>query len=266
MSRFFNCFLLISLLLLSTGPVTASAADGEASGSATAETAVSAPSGQALEKRSGLDIRKEAVELFMDNRPVEAIPLLQQALRLDPADPDLYMYLAVSYEQIGNHEAALKTYGEALARVEEKKASFYYNMGNTYGKLGRYDQALESYDRAVSLEPDLSEAYLNRANLRVRNSEYGEAIADYRLYLSLDPDTGQRENIEKMISLLSGKIVAAEKTRLEEERRREEEERRQQELLEQVLNSLEASGEETKNISAGTGEVKEYDQGFDIVD
>lgn len=241
MNRVFTIFLLFSVFLLLFGQFHAEAEDGP-------------------------DIRKQAVELFMINKPVEAIPLLNNALQQHPDDPDLYMYLATSYEQIENYEAALRTCQDALSQVQGKKAVFHYNMGNIYQKMEEYDKAVESYGRAVALDPDLESAYLNRANVLVRNFRYDEALADYRLYLSLDPNTAQKDNIEKMISLLSEKIVTAEKARLEEERRRREEERRRQELLEQVLSSLEESGEETKNISAGTGEVKEYDQGFDIID
>lgn len=241
MSRVFTFFLLLSVFLLFFGQFHAEAADGP-------------------------DIRKQAVELFMDNKPVEAIPLLKNALQQYPDDPDLYMYLATSYEQMENYEAALQTCRDALSKVQGKKASFHYNMGNIYQKMKEYEKAVESYDRTIALDPNFESAYLNRANVLVRNLKYDDALADYRLYLSLDPKTAQKENIEKMISLLSEKIVTAEKARLEEEKRRREEEQRRQELLKQVLNSLEESGEETKNISAGTGEVKEYDQNFDIID
>jgi len=214
----------------------------------------------------GPDLRKQGIDLFMDNKPVEAVPFLENALQQNPADTDLYMYLASCYEQLGNYEAALQTYRDALENTKTRKADFYYNMGNTLQQLGRYQDALESYGDAIERDRNLARAYLNRANVFVREFDFSRALADYRVYLSLNPNSPQRENIEKMISLLSEKIVAAEKARLEEERRRQEEERRRQELLEQVLNSLEESGEETRNISAGTGEVKEYDQDFDIID
>jgi len=213
-----------------------------------------------------LDLKEQAIELFMDNKPAEALPLFENALRQSPGDGELYMYLATCYEQMGNIEASIRTYEQGLKHAGSKEAFFYYNLGNNYNRLQNYEQSLNMYNQALRRNNQLGQAYLNRANVFVRQGEYSQAIADYRVYLTLEPDSSQRENIEKMISLLNNKIVLAERQRQEEERRRREEELRQQELLEQVLSSLEESGEETKNLSAGTGEVKEYSQDFDIVD
>jgi len=225
---------------------------------------------QAQTAKSGeaarVDLKEQALELFMDNKPAEALPLFENALRQSPDDGELYMYLATCYEQMGNIEASIRTYEQGLKHAGGKEAIFYFNLGNNYNRLQNYEQSLNMYNQAVRRNNQLGRAYLNRANVFVRQGEYSQAIADYRVYLTLEPDSSQRENIEKMISLLNNKIVLAERQRQEEERRRREEELRQQELLEQVLNSLEESGEETKNLSAGTGEVKEYSQDFDIVD
>lgn len=213
-----------------------------------------------------VDLKEQALNLFMDNKPAEALPLFENALRQSPEEGELYMYLATCYEQMGNIEASIRTYEQGLKHAGSQEAVFYYNLGNNYNRLENYEQSLKMYNQAVRRNNQLARAYLNRANVLVRQAEYTQAIADYRVYLTLEPDSSQRENIEKMISLLNNKIVLAERQRQEEERRRREEEQRQQELLEQVLNSLEESGEETKNLSAGTGEVKEYSQDFDIVD
>ena len=215
---------------------------------------------------SRVDLKEQALELFMDNKPAEALPIFETALRQYPDDAELYMYLATCYEQLGNIEASIRTYEQGLQYAGSKEAVFYYNMGNDYNRLDNFEQSLNMYTEALKKNQQLAPAYLNRANVYVRQAEYSQAVADYRVYLSMRPDSPQRENIEQMIDLLNNKIVLAERERQEEERRRLEEERRQQELLEQVLSSLEESGEETQNISAGTGEVKEYTEEFDIVD
>lgn len=244
---FINLFIIIHVLLW-TGPSVY--ADAEAAGSE------EAPAGP----------KEQGIEFFMNDQPEEAAPLLQTALRQEPESGKLYMYLAVCYEQMDDFEAALQIYEDGLPYADDNKALFYYNMGVNYQRLEQYDRAEEMYKQALQQDKDIANAYLNRANLYVREGQFNDAVADYRVYLSLKPDSNQRENIERMIDLLNDKVVTAERRRLEEERKREEEEQRQQELLDQVLGSLEQSGEETKNLSAGTGEVKEYEQEFDIVD
>ncbi|MFW5710328.1 MAG: tetratricopeptide repeat protein [Spirochaetota bacterium] len=245
---FFINLIIMMHVLLWTGP----SAGAEA-------TAVGSEDAQSSAKQQG-------IEFFMDNQPEQAAPLLQTALRQEPRNDKLYMYLAVCYEQMGDFEAAQQIYQDGLPYAGSSKARFYYNMGVNYQRLEEYDRAAEMYQQALELNKDMANAYLNRANLYVRKGQFNDAVADYQVFLSLRPNSSQRENIEQMIDLLNKKVVDAERQRLEEERKREEEERRQQELLEQVLGSLEQSGEETKNLSAGTGEVKEYEQEFDIVD
>lgn len=244
---FINLFIMM-LFLLYTGP--SAAAEAAAVGSE------NAPAGA----------KERGIEFFMNNQPEQAAPLLQTALRQEPQNSKLYMYLAVCYEQMGDFQAAQQMYQDGLPFAGSNKALFYYNMGVNYQRLEEYDRAEEMYQQALQLNNDMANAYLNRANLYVRTGQFNDAVADYRVFLSLRPNSSQRGNIEQMIALLNKKVVEAERQRLEEERQRKEEERRQQELLEQVLGSLEQSGEETKNLSAGTGEVKEYEQEFDIVE
>ncbi len=211
------------------------------------------------------DVVEEATDAFMANKPKEAIPLLQTALEQEPKNEKLYMYLGIAHEQLEEWDAAVEAYQEGLS-VGNDRATFYFNIGNNYVRLGEHEKAIEAYSSAIEAGDGMPAAYLNRANLRVRTESYQKAVADYRVYLSLEPDTPQKQNIEKMIDLLSEKLRITEKKRREEERRKKEEEQRQKELLDQVLNSLEESSGETKNLQAGTGEVKEYEEDFDIVE
>ena len=54
--------------------------------------------------------------------------------------------------------------------------------------------------------------------------------------------------------------------RREAERRRQEEEERQKALLDSVLNSLQDSSEETRNMSGGSEDIQELEEDIDIVE
>lgn len=211
------------------------------------------------------DVVEEAAELFMEDKPSEAVPLLRRAVQEQPENADLYLYLGIAHEQMEEWPQAVEAYERGLA-VGDKRSTFLFNIGNNYSRMGEQAKAVEAYTKAIEEDEDAAEAYLNRANVRVKGGEYPSALEDYRTYLSLEPNARQKENIQRMISLLSEKMRVAEERRKEEERERREREKRQQELLDDVLNSLERSSSETTNLSAGTGEVKEYEEDFDIVD
>jgi tetratricopeptide (TPR) repeat protein len=200
-----------------------------------------------------------------------------------------YLYLALSYEQLAMYERAITT----LQRAEEipgvDRGAVRFNIGNNYLHLGDGDRAYAAYTAAIEADPVGVDAYLNRANLNVSREQYQEAIADYNSVLGLDPEHPQRRRIEQMIALLQEHIEQAriraeeearrkaeeERRRQEEEaRRRAEEERRRQEaearrkaLLNNVLDSIKTSAEETENLSAGNEEIDTYeDDEFDIAD
>lgn len=167
----FNCFLCAVLLMMASGMY----ADGYA----------------------------DAVELFRTNRPLEAIPLFQDALSKGTASPDIYNYLGLAYYQTGQMQKSFETYQIGLLMPDTDKRLLYYNAGNIAFALGYYDRADELYTYALSKDPYFAAATLNRANARMKSMQYEWAVDDYRTYLELAPETEQRENIEKLIALLT---------------------------------------------------------------
>ncbi len=109
-----------------------------------------------------------------------------------------------------------------------------------------------------------SSALLNRANMELNQASFLLALDDYTQYLVMEPESPQRETIEELIGLLGARLtsdaesaaLAAAQARLEEERRLAEEARRAA-LMEEVLQSLSGSGQDTTSISAGTEDIHE---------
>ncbi|MFW6338209.1 MAG: tetratricopeptide repeat protein [Alkalispirochaetaceae bacterium] len=237
---------------------------------------------------SAQSLLEEGEQLFMENRPSEARPLLEQVVEGSNPPAKAFYYLGVVYEQLERYEEAVELYQRALERPGINRARVLFNMGNNYLHLGDREAAEEAYSRAVEANSDYAPAYLNRANGRVALESYEGALKDYSAYLALEPKSAQRPEIERMMEALRGiieeqRIAAeeAERRRREEEerRRREEEERRQREeeerrvaeerrqrLLNSVLDSLEGASSETESASAGPEELESYEEELDIAD
>lgn len=148
----------------------------------------------------------DAVELFHTNRPLEAIPLFQESLSKGNASPEIYNYLGLAYYQTGQMQKSFETYQIGLLMPDTDKKTLYFNAGNVAFALGYYDRADELYTYALSKDPYFSSATLNRANARMKSLQYEWAVDDYKTYLELAPDSEQRENIEKLIALLTRQI------------------------------------------------------------
>jgi tetratricopeptide (TPR) repeat protein len=165
------------------------------------------------------------------------------------------------------YERAITT----LQRAEEvpgvSRGTVRFNIGNNYLHLGDAERAHAAFTAAIEEDPVATDAYLNRANVNVSLGRYEEAVSDYNSVLGLEPGHPQRERIEQMIALLQGHIAEAKRKAEEEERRREEAEARRRALLDNVLDSIKTSAEETENMSAGNEEIDTYeDDDLDIAD
>lgn len=226
--------------------------------------------------------------LFMQNKPSEAVHILEQVVEGGNPPPKAFYYLGVVYEQLERYQDAVELYQRALERPGVNRARVLFNMGNNYLHLGDRESAVDAYSRAVEADSEHAAAYLNRANSRVALDSYEGALKDYSVYLDLEPNTSQRPEIERMMNALRSIIeeqrIAAEEAeqrrRLEEEqrkreeeerRRREEEERRlaeerRQRLLDSVLDSLEDVGSETQSTTAGPEELETYERELDIAE
>ena len=180
--------------------------------------------------------------LFVQNKPKDAQPLLESALNEDPSNEKIYLYLGIIYQQLGDAQKAIDILKRGLNVASSYKDLFYYNMGNDFFSRKEFAFAEEMYNNALAANKDLARGYLNRANARLQLQNFSGALADYTLFLQLLPQDPQRPSIEKLMALLRQAQDDQEKARLAAVAK-------QQALMNEVLNSLNNAGEDTKNLS-----------------
>ena len=201
--------------------------------------------------------------LFMENRLKEASAVLEGALEKEPENSRIYLYLGFSNAGLKNYEKALE-YFKNGAKYAGDKDVYYYNAGIIYYITGKYTLAEDMFTQSIRSNSSNTSSYLNRANSRLKLTHKADAVSDYRLFLNLEPDNYQKESIEKLISLLEEEITLEKISREEAEIREKAEEERRKALLEDILNSLEEVGSETKNISADSEEINDYDEELEL--
>jgi len=212
------------------------------------------------------DLLEKGEQLYLENRFEEALTVLESAVVQHPQNERVYVYLGTVYEELGMYEKAISILQKGTLVAELYADLMYFNIGNNLFKQQKAALADEMYGRAIAKNPTFAAAYLNRANNRVQLGEHASAVDDYKVYLNLKPSTGQRENIEKMIALLSAQIDAELERIRQEEEERLAEEARQRALLNEVLNSLKKASEETKNLGVETEGIEEVETETDIVE
>ena len=230
-------------------------------------------------------------ELFLQNKPQEALLMLETAAADDPAHVQAFIYLGIVYQQLNRLDNAIDAYSKILPRGGNETARIAFNLGNVYFAKGETTMARNFYTQAIEADPSFASAYLNRANSLVKSGELADALVDYGEYLSLEPGSSKREQIVKLMAFIREEFSAAERRRVmaeeavraaelariraeetaraEAERRRIEAEEaarieaeRRRRLLQEVTESLQAAAEDSRGLSAGSENVQDYANEF----
>jgi tetratricopeptide (TPR) repeat protein len=198
---------------------------------------------------------------FMENKPQEAIPLLTQALVSDPGNEKAYLYLGVCQLQLGKAEDAIATFRKGFARATSLGYLFQYNIGNAYFSQKKYNFAEDAYGQSIKLNPNYASSFLNRANSRLNLTRYEDAYADYAAFLSLAPDSPKRPKVEAIMAQIKAYLAAEDDRKKQEAAAKLADEERKKQQQDDLLNSLNASADDTRNMGAGPEGAQGYDTG-----
>jgi tetratricopeptide (TPR) repeat protein len=203
-------------------------------------------------------------ELFLRNKPQEALVFLEASLGEDPSNIKTFLYLGVAYQQLGRLDEAVAVYRKALPKAGDETARVAYNLGNVYTMKGNSALAEQYYTQAIEADSAYASAYLNRANTKVNAGALKEAVADYEQYLTLEPRSSKRPQVEKLIAFILEEFAAGERQKLLAEAEAQEAAERRQRLLDEVSASLQANPDDAQGVSAGSEDVLEYDGEFEL--
>ncbi|BCU07444.1 tetratricopeptide repeat protein [Allochromatium tepidum] len=125
--------------------------------------------------------------LLACDRQCEALPALQQALKLNPRDSESLNSLGKTLQDLGQLDAALNMIERGLS-LRPDYVSALINRGNVLVQLGRADEALVCLDRALALRPDSASAHNDRGHALKALGRLEAALAAYARAIELKPD------------------------------------------------------------------------------
>jgi protein O-GlcNAc transferase len=71
---------------------------------------------------------------------------------------------------------------------------FFNNLGNSYKEVGNIDSSLLALERAVQINPTLSESRANLGNIYLEKGKVNDAINQYREALRINPHDAKTHN------------------------------------------------------------------------
>jgi protein O-GlcNAc transferase len=140
-----------------------------------------------------------------------AVKSYEQALSIKPDYVEAHYNLGVTLNDIGQMKAAAKSYEQVLS-IKPDYADAHYNLGVTLQELGQMEAAVKSYEQALAIKPDYAEAHNNLGNTLKELAQPEAAVKSYEQALSIKPDYAEaHSNLGNTLKEL-GQIYAAVKS------------------------------------------------------
>lgn len=137
------------------------------------------------------------------NRKEEALKEFRKVAQRRPNDPQIWYNIGVVAFQMGRLKAAkpaferaarlgydgreIADFLEAIEGMSARRARLAYNKGVSSQRLYNYREALSYYRKAVQLDPEMKEAYLNMAVCLDKLRRTAEAMEALKKAVEIDP-------------------------------------------------------------------------------
>ncbi len=141
-----------------------------------------------------------------------AVETLSKAVQLDPANLEFRLSLAIALQRLKRFEDALQCYQEAKKQIPEDARIDYY-IGLMWGNQADYQKALASFEDALRLKPDFTDAMLAKGIMLVRLNRKEEAkeCADKLLTAKSASEKQQAANAQSENEAIRNDFKAAQK-------------------------------------------------------
>ncbi len=136
------------------------------------------------------------------------IPMLQQALQQDPADPTVYFHLGDEYRAAGRAAEAMNLYQEGI-RNGLRNAWLYSRLGYLYLQQGNKDEAISFYEKAAQLNPSDSEGLNDLGMAYLETGKVEQAERAFEWSLAADAESAMGYNGLGLVSIQKQDVAGA---------------------------------------------------------
>jgi arylsulfatase A-like enzyme/Flp pilus assembly protein TadD len=123
------------------------------------------------------------------------IELLQQAVRLDPANPLLYYTLGAKLEKSGRYKEAMKLYRAALQNgIDKGHGRLHSRLGDLLVHAGKKAEAIPEYEQSVRMNPADVATQANLATAYLETGRLADAERVLKSIATIDPSNAAAQN------------------------------------------------------------------------
>lgn len=116
-----------------------------------------------------------------------ALNVLTEAIKINPSNEAAVYEMAHCYERLGKDKESVKCFSDY---IDENPYSFtaWYNLGNAYLRLEDFEKSIWAYDYSLLINDEFGPIYFNMGNAYLSLDKYTKAIECFNKCVELDGD------------------------------------------------------------------------------
>lgn len=131
-----------------------------------------------------------------------ALPLLEEAIALNPDSADAFRSLGDAYLALGQEREALEMFLRAIDLYQAQSrpssrelARAYFGVGNVYAtREFKFPEAIRAFQNALNADPNFGLAHARMGDLLAQRQQYERANVSYQAALALEPNSPEIYN------------------------------------------------------------------------
>jgi tetratricopeptide (TPR) repeat protein len=128
------------------------------------------------------------IQHILGGRFLDAHLGCQQALAMDPENPETMNLLAVAHTEARQFDHAVEWASRAIRK--DPKSQYLTTLGTALAKSGRVDEAIKVFDKAAGLKPGDATLWWRMGDALIEAGRSPEALLCFQHTLALDPRNG----------------------------------------------------------------------------
>lgn len=135
-------------------------------------------------------LQAEVAEAYIHSKSKDlnyATTLLNNAIKVDAKNPELYILLGDVYTEKNDGTNAAINYNKAL-EIDKKSIKAIVRKGVLYKRSTNYDGAAEEFKNAIAIDPDFAPAHRELGETYFKMRKFEDAKAEYKRFLELSKD------------------------------------------------------------------------------
>ena len=131
-------------------------------------------------------LNNSGIALTEANRPIDAIPLFQRALSMEPENPLLWLNLGIAQQHTGDYEEAIESFQRAIG-IDPHLTEAWLSMGLIFYEMKEFTLCESCYNSALLGGDNDPRLWNNIGVLNFTLGQYAEARKYFEEAVSLMP-------------------------------------------------------------------------------